>query len=143
MHRSALGLVVLLCACSGPGQTPATPDPVAVLREAGSAMSAVKTVAADVKFGSGVVLQGLTLQSATSRIALPADSDSTFKVKQGDFLVDVQVVTVGGQVFLKLPFSKFAALPPGEAAIASLIAARTSMRSTLRCLVARPGANAA
>ena len=37
---------------------------------------------------------------------LPSDSDTTFKVKQGDFLVNVRVVTTGGKVYLLLPFTQ-------------------------------------
>ena len=79
-------------------------------------MSALHSVTADLTFGPGVTLQGFTLVSAQSKIKPPSDSDSTFKVKQQDFLVDVRVVTVGGAYYLKVPFSPFTQLPADQAA---------------------------
>src|SRR5260370_2491662 len=70
-------------------------------------MGGLHTVAADVKFGPGITLQGLTLSSATTRVQLPGQSDTVLKVKQGDFLVALRVVTTRGHVFLRLPFSQF------------------------------------
>jgi hypothetical protein len=104
-------LGVLLLACSGPGSAGPPPDAAKVLKDAGQAVAGLKSVAADVKFGGAKIqVQGLTLDSATSKVRLPGDSDTTFKVKQGDFLVDLRVVTSGGKVFLRLPFSQFVEL---------------------------------
>jgi lipoprotein LprG len=111
---AALATLVLLAACSGPGTS--QPDPGRVLRDAGHAMASVKSVKADAKFGPGVSLQGLTLTTASSSVHLPDQSDTTFKVKQGDFLVDVRVVTSGGHVYLRLPFSRFSELSDTQAA---------------------------
>ena len=108
-------LGVWLVACSGPGGSGSPPDPAKVLKEAGQAMATVKSVAANVKFGGAKIqVQGLTLDSATSKVKLPGQSDTTFKVKQGDFLVDLRVVTYGGKVYLKLPFSQFVELTGQE-----------------------------
>jgi lipoprotein LprG len=104
-RTAALLLAGLAVACSGPA-APA-PDPTAVLRQAGQAMAGLHSVGADVKFGSGIAYQGLTLSSATTSIQLPGDSDTVLKVKQGDFLVDVRVVTTSGHTFVRLPFSQF------------------------------------
>lgn len=95
----------LVFACAGPSS--AAPNPTTVLRDAGQAMAGLHTVAADVKFGPGITLQGLTLSSASTKVQLPGQSDTLIKVKQGDFLVDLRVVTTGGHVFLRLPFSQF------------------------------------
>jgi hypothetical protein len=78
-------------------------------------MAGLHSVSADVKFGPGIVLQGLTLSSATTRVQLPGQSDTVFKVKQGDFLVDLRVVTTGGHVFLRLPFSQLTELTAAQA----------------------------
>jgi hypothetical protein len=102
---AALLLGGLVLACSGPGGTP--PSPTTILTESGKAMASLHSVSADVQFGPGIVVQGLNLTSATTTVALPDQSDTTIKVKQGDFLVDVRVVTTGGHVYLKLPFSQF------------------------------------
>src|SRR5207302_8841362 len=68
------------------------------------------------KFGGAKIqVQGLTLASASSKVQLPGDSDTTFKVKQGDFLVDLRVVTSGGKVFVKLPFTPFQELTAQQA----------------------------
>ena len=106
--------LVTLDACSGPGGS--QPDPARVLRDAGHAMTSIRSVKADAKFGPGVTLQGLTLTAASTFVQLPDQSDTTFKVKQGDFLVDVRVVTSGGHVYLRLPFSRFTELSGAQAA---------------------------
>src|SRR5690349_7065416 len=113
-RSAALLLAGLVLACSAPGSTP--PDPTTVLRQASQAMGSLHTVAADVTFGSGITLQGLTLSSATTKVALPGQSDTVIKVKQGDFLVDVRVVTTGGHIYLRLPFSQFTEVSADEAA---------------------------
>jgi hypothetical protein len=108
-----LALAGLVLACSAPGTS--SPDPTSVLRQAGQAMAGLHSVSADVKFGPGIELQGLALSSAASRLQLPGESDTVFKVKQGDFLVDVRVVTTNGHVFVRLPFSKFTELSADQA----------------------------
>ncbi len=112
-RSSALLLAGLVLACSGPTTSP--PDPTAVLRSAGTAMAGLRSVSADVKFGPGIVIQGLTLSSASSHLRLPGESDTTFKVKQGDFLLDLRVVTTGGHVYVRLPFSKFTEVTADQA----------------------------
>jgi hypothetical protein len=109
----ALLLAGTVLACSAPGATP--PNPTAVLRQAGQAMSGVHSLGADVTFGSGVVVQGLTLSSATTQVQLPGEYDTVFKVKQGDFLVDLRVVSTGGHLYVRLPFSQFTEATPDEA----------------------------
>lgn len=103
----------ILVACSNEASRP--PTAAAVLGDAGRAMAGLHSVSADVKFGPGITLQGLTLSSATSKIQLPSDSDTVFKVKQGDFLLDLRVVTTGGHVYLRLPFSGFTEATPEQA----------------------------
>jgi LppX/LprAFG-like lipoprotein len=111
---AALAAAVILLGCSG-STSSAPADPSTVLRQAADAMAGLHSVIADVKFGPGITLAGVSLSSATSKIQLPRDSDSTFKVKQGDFLIDLRVVTTGGHVYLKLPFASFTEVTPGEA----------------------------
>src|SRR5205823_10180953 len=105
--------VLLAAACSGPSPAP---NPAAELRQSATAMASVKTVAAEVKFGGGLVYQGFTLDSASSKIQLPSASDTIIKVKQQDFLVDLEVIAVDGHVYFKAPFSKFVEIEPDEAA---------------------------
>lgn len=109
----ALLLVGLVLACSG--SKAQAPDPTTVLRQAGQAMGSLHSVAADVKFSSGIVVGGLTLSSATTKVQVPGQSDTVIKVKQGDFLVDLRVVTTGGHVYLRLPFSQFTEVTPEQA----------------------------
>ena len=112
-RHAALLLAGFVLACSGPG-SPA-PDPTTVLRQAGQAMASLHSVSADVTFGAGISLQGLTLSSATTKVQVPGQSDTVIKVKQGDFLVDVRVVTTGGHTYLRLPFSQFTEVTADEA----------------------------
>jgi lipoprotein LprG len=108
-----LALVGLLAACSQANPPP--PNSVAVLRAASTALRSVHSFTADITFGPGITYGGLALKSATSRVDLPGNSDTVFKVEQGDFLVDLEVVTVDGSIYLRLPFSQFTQLPVGDA----------------------------
>jgi len=109
----ALAVTGIALACSNASSAPS--DPAAVLRQAAQAMAGLHSVSADVKFGPGITVEGLALSSATSKIQLPGESDSVFKVKQGDFLLDLRVVTTGGHVYLRLPFASFTEVPPAQA----------------------------
>jgi LppX_LprAFG lipoprotein len=111
-HALALCLLLVI-ACQGPGSAA---DPAAELRQSAAAMAAVRTVVADVKFGAGLQYQGFTLDSATARLKLPSASDTLLKVKQQDFLVDLEVVAVDGHVYFKAPFSKYQEISADEAA---------------------------
>src|SRR5262252_6539886 len=110
---AAIVTAVILLGCSGSTSAPA--DPATVLRQAADAMAGLHSVIADVKFGPGITLAGVSLSSATSKIQLPRNSDSTFKVKQGDFLLDLRVVTTGGHVYVKLPLASFTEVTPQQA----------------------------
>jgi hypothetical protein len=111
-----LGSLLLVFGLAGCAFGSSNPDGQSVLRSAGQALASVHSVSADVKFGPGIAVQGLTLSSATAKIAVPASSDAIFKVRQGDFLVDVRVVTVGGAGYIQLPFSKFTQLTAAQSA---------------------------
>ena len=99
-------------------------------------MSKVHSLGADVTFGQGVVLQGLTLSSATTQVQLPDQSDTVFKVKQGDFLVDLRVVTTGGHLYVRLPFSQFTEATPDEARAVPNLAQLLDATSGLPALLA-------
>ncbi|HEX6548492.1 MAG TPA: LppX_LprAFG lipoprotein [Candidatus Dormibacteraeota bacterium] len=107
---------MLLLALAGACTNSSTPKPETVLQESGQAMAKVKSVSADIAFGPGLSFQGFTLSSATSKIQVPGDSDTVIKVKQQDFLVDVEVITSGGHVWIKVPFGRFTEVTPDEAA---------------------------
>lgn len=107
--------LLLAAACSNGAASP-PPNPSAELRQAAQAMGSLKSVAADVKFGPGVTYQGFTLASATTRVEPPSTSDTVLKVKQQDFLVDIDVITVPGHVYIKVPFGHFSEIPAQEAA---------------------------
>src|SRR2546430_6389707 len=116
-----LCLLWLVAACQAPGSTP--PDPAAELRQAATALGSVKTVTADVKFTGGLVFQGFTLDSATARIKLPNASDTVIKVKQQDFLVDLEVISVDGHIYFKAPFTRFQEITAADAAVLPDLAA--------------------
>jgi len=83
-------------------------DPAQVLREAGTAMAKLHTVNATLKFTKGTVsFQGYVLSSASAAVRLPSDSDTIYKVKYQDLLIGLEVVIIGGHVFLRPPFSGF------------------------------------
>lgn len=99
-------------------------------------MAGLQSVGADVKFGPGITIQNLALTSASSKIQLPGDSDTVFKVKQADFLVDVRVVTTGGHVYIRLPFSQFTEVPPEQAKEIPDLAALLNQRAGLPAVLA-------
>jgi LppX_LprAFG lipoprotein len=133
-RTAALLLGGAVLACSGPSTS--TPDPTTILRQDGQALANLHSVGADVKFGPGVALQGLTLSSASTTLQLPDQSDTIFKVKQGDFLVDVRVVTTNGHTYLRLPFSQFTEITAQEASQIPNLAQLFDQRSGLPTVLA-------
>jgi hypothetical protein len=109
-----LAACLLIAGCDLPGAQ--KPDPKSVLRQAAQSLGALKTVTADIKFGPGVTFDTFGLASATTKFRIPGDSDTTLKVKQQDFLIDVRVVSVEGKTYLKLPFGQFTELSADQAA---------------------------
>ncbi|MFI5282242.1 MAG: LppX_LprAFG lipoprotein [Candidatus Dormibacterales bacterium] len=102
---SCLAVCLVLAGCGSSSQ-PASIDPVQLLRDSGAAMGSLKTVSATLKFTKGSVsFQGFTLVSAKTAVRLPADSDTTYTVKEQDFTVALEVVITGGHVYLQVPFS--------------------------------------
>jgi len=119
---------VALTACGGLQAE----DPAQVLREAGAAMAKLSTVSATLKFTKGTVsFQGYVLTSASAVVRLPADSDTTYKVKYQDLLIGLQVVITGGHVYLRPPFSGFTEVTGKPAAevpdLAKLFDAKTGL----------------
>jgi hypothetical protein len=115
--RGAIGAalaVVLLVGCGG-SQQPV--DPARTLRDAATAMGKLNTVKANLKFTKGAIsFQGFTLVQANASVRLPGDSDTTYTVKQGDLAISLEVVIVGGHVYLHLPFSTYQELQGAQAA---------------------------
>lgn len=111
---SVLALAVFAAACSL-GQPSA--DPATVLRQAGPALASLHSVAVDLKFGQGAEFQGITLVSATSKLKLPDESDTTLKAQQSkDSLIELRLVTFGSDVYVQAPFIGFTQLSGSEAA---------------------------
>jgi hypothetical protein len=107
-------------------------DPSQVLKDAGAAMAKLSTVSATLKFTKGTVsFQGYVLTSAIAAVRLPADSDTTYKVKYQDLLIGLQVVITGGHVYLRPPFSGFTEVTGKTAAevpdLAKLFDAKTGL----------------
>lgn len=104
-------LLLVSAACSAnPADVVKPPDAKQVLQQAGSAMAGLQSAAISAKFGSGITLQGLELVSASGHISRPSNSDVVVKVKRGDYLLDVRLVTTGGRAYIRLPFASFSEL---------------------------------
>ncbi len=97
-------LLFMLAACGGLQPE----DAGQALREGGSAMAKLKTVNASLKFTKGKVsFRGYALVSAKAALRLPADSDTTYTVRQQDVQFALEVIISGGHVYLHLPFSGY------------------------------------
>ena len=117
-HGGAPGLAAivglfLLGACSGAAPTT---DPVKELRAAGTALAGIKSGAVDLKFGPGAALFGFDLVSASAKVKLPSDTDAVIKAKQQDSLIEIEVISIDGNVYLRLPFIGFQQASAQEAA---------------------------
>ena len=110
----ALGaLVPLVVACGGLQPV----DPAQALRDGGASFASLKTVNASLKFTKGTVsFEGYGLVSASAAIRLPNDSDTIYKIRQGDVQISLQVVITGGRVYIHPPFSGFTELIGADAA---------------------------
>jgi hypothetical protein len=92
-------------------------DPAQALRDGGASIAKLKTVNANLKFTKGTVsFAGYALVSANAAVRLPADSDTTYKVRSGDVQISLEVVIVGGRVYLHPPFSGYTELTGADAA---------------------------
>ena len=111
---TALLSAFLVVSCSFGGSP--TTDPVKELKSAGAALAGLKSGAVDLKFGPGAALFGFELVSATAKVKLPTDTDATIKARQQDSLIEIQVISVSGNVYLRLPFIGFQQASAQEAA---------------------------
>jgi len=117
MRRVVLALVALLLVAACGGGNPPAVDPARTLHDAAAAMAKLNTVSADLKFTKGAIsFQGFTLVRAKTAVRLPADSDTTYTVKQQDLAIGLEVVITGGHVYLHVPFSSFQELQGSAAA---------------------------
>jgi hypothetical protein len=81
-------------------------------------MAQARTVSATLKMTKGTVsLQGFALVGAKTVVRLPADSDTTYTVKQQDVSFSLEVVITGGHVYLHLPLSPMQEASAAEAAV--------------------------
>ena len=113
--RALLAAALAVSVACGGGQP--SGDAAKILRQSGAAMAKVQSVNATLKVTKGVLsVQGFALASATSAVRMPADSDTTYKVKQQDITFSLQVVIVGDHVYLRLPFQPMREAPPADAA---------------------------
>jgi hypothetical protein len=111
----ALGALLLLATACG-GLQPV--EPAQALRDGGASIASLKTVTANLKFTKGTVsFEGYGLVSATATVRLPNDSDTVYKIRQGDVQISLQVVIAGGRVFIHPPFSGFTELMGADAAV--------------------------
>jgi hypothetical protein len=109
-HHKLRGLPLLLCMVAVASCGQAASDPNQLLKDAAHAMAGVSTVQANVTFGPGATVQGFELQSATGKVKRPSDSDTVGKVKSAFGTISPELVTVGGQTYLRqtafLPWEK-------------------------------------
>jgi hypothetical protein len=111
----ALGALVLVVSACG-GLQPV--DPAQALRDGGAAFASLKTVNANLKFTKGTVsFEGYGLVSGTAAVRLPNDSDTVYKIRQGDVQISLQVVIAGGHVYIHPPFSGFTELLGVDASV--------------------------
>lgn len=99
---ASLAAITVACSNSPPV------DAAKTLREGGTAMGSLTTVSANLKFTKGgISFQGFTLVSAKASVKIPSDSDTLYTVKEQDLTIGLEVVIVGGRIYLHVPFSAF------------------------------------
>ena len=110
---SLVAAVVVLVGCGGLQPE----DPGLALKQGASAIAGLKTVTATLKVTKGTIsFQGFALVSATAAIRLPDVSDTVYLVRQQDLQLGLEVVIIGGHVFLKPPLLRFEPLTAAQAA---------------------------
>jgi hypothetical protein len=115
MRRKLVAVLALALIASCGGNQP-TVDAAKTLRDAAAAMAKLTTVSATLKFTKGAItFQGFTLVGAKTAVRLPADSDTTYTVKQGDISIGLEVIIAGGHVYLHVPFSTYQELKGADA----------------------------
>ena len=103
----------LIAACGGLQPE----DPALALKQGGAALASLHTVTAALKVTRGTItFQGFALVSATAAVRLPDASDTNYRVRDKDLQIGLEVVIVGGRVFLKPPLVKFEELTPQQGA---------------------------
>lgn len=111
---AAVGLVLALTGCGG--GSPPSIDGAKVLRDSAAAMAQLQTVSATLKLTKGTIsIQGFALVTARTAVRLPADSDTTYTVKEQDVSFSIEVVIASGHVYLHLPLSTFREVTGAEA----------------------------
>ncbi len=116
MKRKLVAVMVLTLMVSCAGNQPAV-DAGQTLRDAAAAMAKLTTVSATLKFTKGAItFQGFTLVGAKTSVRLPADSDTTYTVKQGDLTIGLEVIISGSHVYVHLPFSTYTEMTGQQAA---------------------------
>jgi hypothetical protein len=110
----AVTALALLAGCSN---SQPVVNATQALRDAAAAMAKLTTVSANLKFTKGAItFQGFTLAAAKTAVRLPADSDTTYTVKQGDLSLSLEVIIAGGHIYLHVPFSTYQELTGTDAA---------------------------
>jgi len=110
---SLVAAVVVLVGCGGLQPE----DPGLALKQGASAIAGLKTVTATLKVTKGTIsFQGFALVSATAAIRLPDVSDTVYLVRQQDLQIGLEVVIIGGHVFLKPPLLRFEPLTAAQSA---------------------------
>lgn len=115
MKRLLAAALVAVAACGG-GQP--SGDANKILAASGTAMARVQTVNATLKVTKGVIsVQNFALVNATTAVRMPAESDTTYRVKEQDITFSFQVVIVGGKLYIHIPLSEgFQQAPATQAA---------------------------
>jgi hypothetical protein len=119
MRRPFAGLsaALVLAACQGGGGSSPSIDAAKALRDGAAAMAQWQTASATLKVSKGTIsLQGFALVTARTAVRLPADSDTTYTVKEQDVSFSLQVVIASGHVYVHIPLSGFHEATSAEAA---------------------------
>jgi hypothetical protein len=92
-------------------------DPNLALKQGGQALGSLKTVTASLKVTKGTItFQTFALVSASAALRLPDASDTNYLVRDKDLQIGIEVVIVGGHVYLRLPLLRFTELTAQQGA---------------------------
>jgi hypothetical protein len=111
---AAITLALWLAACSGGGPTSGS-DAAALLRDAAAKSQGVQTFHFKLEFTGAFTDDNPPVTSAEGDIRRPADVSAVGLARSGSVLLEIRLINVGGQLFIKSATGGWQPIPPALA----------------------------